>query len=200
MRAALPKDLGVAAVHVPSPPPTPPPPSRPWGWILLLLAILVAAVGFWLWRRSRRPSPVPAPVPAVDLEPEPPAEIVVPAPSRHRVTQIGHNFSAPASGQPTIVLQGVAGPAKGQQHAMEREIFSIGADAQSDLPIFDDAYVSRQHAYLRYERGSLFIYDKASRNGTFVNDTPVSDTGAALRPGDRITCGTSTFEVLMPPG
>src|SRR5262249_50922162 len=125
---------------------------------------------------------------------------VVSMPSRHRVTQISHNFSAPASGQPTVILQGIAGPAKGQHHAMDRDIFSIGSDARSDLPILEDAYVSREHAYLRYERGSLFVYDKASRNGTFVNDTPVTQTGVALRPGDRITCGTSTFEVVMPPG
>ena len=83
---------------------------------------------------------------------------------------------------------------------MEQEVFSIGADTQNDLPIVEDSYVSREHAYLRYERGSLFIYDKGSRNGTFVNDTPVPDTGVALRPGDRITFGTSTFAVVMPPG
>ena len=134
------------------------------------------------------------------VEPEPTADVYVPTPSRHRVTQIGHSFSPPASGQPTIILQGIAGPAKGQQHAMERDIFSIGADTHNDLTILEDAYVSREHAYLRYERGSLFIYDKASRNGTFVNDTPVSQTGVALRPGDRITCGTSTFEIVAPSG
>jgi Mg-chelatase subunit ChlD len=123
LRAALPKDLGLAAVHVPAPTPAPtPPPARPWRWIVLLLAILLAALGLWLWRRSRRPSPIPAPVPEVAREPEPTADVFVPAPSRHRVTQISHNFSAPASGQPTIILQGVAGPAKGQQHVMEREI------------------------------------------------------------------------------
>lgn len=194
VRAALPKDVAVAAVHVP-------PPPRPWGWIiLLLLAVLVAAVGFWLWRRSRRPLPIPAPAPVVEREPEPTADVVVPTPSRHRVTQIGYSFPAPAGGQPTIILQGVSGPAMGQQHAMEREILSIGADARSDLLIVEDEYVSREHAYLRYERGSLFIYDKASRNGTFVNDNRVPETGLALRPGDRITFGNSTFAVVMPPG
>jgi Mg-chelatase subunit ChlD len=193
VRAALPKDVAVAAVHMP-------PPPHSWGWILLLLAILVAAVGLWLWRRSRRPAPVPRPAPVVEHEPEPTVDTVVPRPSRHRVTQIGYSFSAPASGRPTVVLRGVSGPAAGQQHAMEREIFSVGADAHNDLRIIEDEYVSREHAYLRYERGSLFIYDKASRNGTFVNDKPVPETGLALSPGDRITFGTSTFAVVMPPG
>ena len=199
LRAGLPKGINLPAVHVPVREPPPPTLTRPW-WPILLLAVIVAGGALWLWRRRRRASPVPAPAPTVDREVEPTVDVPAPTPSRHRVTQIGQYFPAPASGQPAIILRGVSGPAEGQQHAMEREIFSIGADAQSDLPIAEDEYVSREHAYLRYERGSLFIFDKASRNGTFVNDNLVPQTGVALRPGDRITLGRSTFSVVMPPG
>ena len=195
LRAPLPQNANLAAVHVPPPPPRP----RPWG-LLVLLAVLVGGGALWLWRRSQRGTPpVPAPRPTVAHEPEPAVEVPAPTPPRHRVTQIGQYFPAPASGQPVIILRGVSGPAMGQEHAMERETFSIGADAQSDLLIAEDEYVSRAHAYLRYERGSLFIFDNASRNGTFVNDHRVPETGVALRPGDRITLGMSTFSVVMPP-
>ena len=81
---------------------------------------------------------------------------------------------------------------------MERELFSIGANAASDLQLAEDEYVSGEHAYLRYEQGSLFIFDKASRNGTLVNDSKVPANGMALRPGDRVTLGLSTFSVVMP--
>ena len=81
---------------------------------------------------------------------------------------------------------------------MEGEIFSIGANAGSDLAIADDEYVSGGHAFLRYEQGSLFIFDKASKNGTFVNGSRVPDSGMVLRPGDQVTLGRSTFAVVMP--
>jgi pSer/pThr/pTyr-binding forkhead associated (FHA) protein len=96
------------------------------------------------------------------------------------------------------MLHGVAGPVEGQEHSVEKEIFSIGAGADNDLSIGEDEYISSEHAYLRYEKGSLFIFDKASRNGTFVNDDKVPPTGVALRAGDRIKLGMSTFKVVTP--
>jgi pSer/pThr/pTyr-binding forkhead associated (FHA) protein len=53
------------------------------------------------------------------------------------------------------------------------------------------SYVAKNHAYLRYEKGWLFIFDKESRNGTFVNDKRVTDTGIALLGGDHIRVGMS---------
>ena len=79
---------------------------------------------------------------------------------------------------------------------IEKEIFKIGADSQNDLRIRDDEYISGNHAYLRYEKGNLFIYDERSRNGTFVNGQQVLDTARALMPADRIKMGNSTFEVV----
>ena len=36
-----------------------------------------------------------------------------------------------------------------------------------------------------------------SRNGTFVNETKLTDTGYILTSGDRIRIGNSTFEVRL---
>ena len=113
---------------------------------------------------------------------------------------IAQYFPVPTAGQPAAMLRGVTGPVEGQQHAVDKEIYSIGASAANDLSIGDDEYISGEHAYLRYEKGSLFIFDKASRNGTFVNDDKVTQTGVVLRPGDRIKLGMCTFEVVMPSG
>ncbi len=181
-----------------SKPPTPRP-FAPWYLWLLLAVLLVGGGGFWLWRRTRKTPEVPVPLPSVNTESPPPPEIPPPSPPRRRATVlISQYFPVPASGHPTVILRGVGGPVDGRQHAVEKDIFSIGAGAGNDLPIAEDEYVSGEHAYLRYETGSLFVFDKASRNGTFVNDGQVPETGTALRPGDRIKFGMSTFEVVMP--
>jgi Mg-chelatase subunit ChlD len=205
LRATLRETIPALAL---TPPPTDGPgtePSKesPWWrkWrIALLLVPLIALVGgglFWLWRRTQK---TPAgPVTPLPVEPVP-VDVPAPAPTprRRETVIIGQHFPAPASGRPAVLLRGISGPAAGREHFMEREIFSIGADAQSDLLIADDEYVSREHACLRYEQGNLFIFDKASRNGTFVNDSKVPENGMALRPDDRITLGLSTFLVVMP--
>ena len=66
------------------------------------------------------------------------------------------------------------------------------------ISIEQDDYVSTLHAYLRYEKGSLFIIDQTSRNGTFVNNSQVSHIGLVLKTGDRIRIGMSIFEVATP--
>jgi Inner membrane component of T3SS, cytoplasmic domain len=172
-----------------------------WWWLVLLVVLVVLAGGgaFWFWsRRPPRERVRVTPVPEKS-ETLPPFVVTDPLPLPRRETVIiGQYFPAPASGRPAVLLRGIAGPAKGREWAMEREVFSIGADADSDLSIAADEYVSGAHAYLRYEHGSLFIFDKGSRNGTFVNDSRVTESGAVLRPGDRVTLGQSTFSVVMP--
>jgi Mg-chelatase subunit ChlD len=205
LRAALLEKIPAASA------PPPAQPAQPAGsgrsrvllWSLPLLLVALVGGGLWLWRRrtpdTPRKKPIDAPPPAPGPAPEPPPPPPPPPPGRHRTVVIGQYFPAPVSGRPAVILRGVAGPVEGRDHAMEAETCSIGADAGSDLSISEDEYISRQHAYLRYERGSLLIYDRASRNGTFVNDNRVPETGVALRPGDRITLGGSTFSVVMPP-
>jgi hypothetical protein len=117
-----------------------------------------------------------------------------------RRTQVGsYYFPTPKPGQPGAILVGLSGPVEGQRFPVEKEILHIGASPENDLLIADDEYVSGDHAYLRYEKGSYFIFDKGSRNGTFVNEHAVTNTGVALGSGDHIQIGISTFEVVIAP-
>ena len=172
---------------------------RIWLFVFSSAVLLIGAIV--IWRRKEKPSPIDE----VFRDTSEPGPVVVSTPvhepsgPRHVATQvISYEFPAPQPGQPTARLIGVGGPAEGQQYSMEREIFRIGAGAENDLSIEQDDYVSTQHAYLRYEKGSLFIFDQTSRNGTFVNDNQVGDIGLVLRPGDRIRVGMSIFEVATP--
>jgi pSer/pThr/pTyr-binding forkhead associated (FHA) protein/Mg-chelatase subunit ChlD len=182
------------------PVPLSPPPPRPFPWLLWLIAavILCSGVAAGIWLRSKSAPVVMRAPPSEKIEPVSETDIPPSPPRRPQTTLIGQHFPAPTVGRPTAMLQGVAGPVDGQQYSVEKEIFSIGAGKDNDLSIGEDEYVSTEHAYLRYEKGSLFIFDRASRNGTFVNDDTVPQTGIVLRPGDRIKLGKSTLEVMMP--
>ncbi len=200
LRDALSLPIPAVIIQEPSPPPKPgPAPKTPFlipiGWPLwLLLALLLGGGGLWFWRRTRQ-TPPPTQPPRVEREHVTPPRTLR---ERRQTVVIGQYFPVPGSGHPAAILRGVAGPVNGRQYAVEKEIFTIGAGAGNDLPISEDAYVSGKHAYLRYEQGSLFIFDSASRNGTFVNDGTVPESGLVLHPGDNIKVGSSAFEVAIP--
>ncbi len=63
----------------------------------------------------------------------------------------------------------------------------IGRDDVCDVPL-DDAMVSRSHARIHCDsEGRFWVEDLGSKNGTLVNDKPV--TTASLHNGDRIVIG-----------
>jgi pSer/pThr/pTyr-binding forkhead associated (FHA) protein len=71
----------------------------------------------------------------------------------------------------------------------------MGRGSNNDLRIAADDSVSGDHAYLRYEKGGLFLSDQGSLNGTFLNEQRISGTPVMVRQGDRIRLGESVFEV-----
>ena len=95
------------------------------------------------------------------------------------------------------ILTGVSGPVEGKQFSVKKHGLLIGRNPGNDLAIPQDEHVSGSHAYLRYEKGGLLIIDRNSRNGTFVNEKKLSDTGYVLTSGDRIRVGDSTLEVRI---
>lgn len=71
-----------------------------------------------------------------------------------------------------------------------------GRSDDADLVLADDT-VSRKHARIYEARGTLWLRDLGSRNGTKVNGREISHH--RLRPGDRITIGASLMRVDVVP-
>jgi hypothetical protein len=190
-------------------PATTTPPAQPWwerylypallilGGLLVLMVVLIV-----LARRGKQEAQRTEPEkPDERARPEESVAMVFheplqePPPARRRRTQVGGYFPEPGPGHPAAVLSGVEGPAKGHALALEGEMARIGADRSNDLCI-DDEFMSARHAHLRYERGSLYLADLGSSNGSFVNDTRVGEQAVSLKLGDRIRLGESVFTLV----
>jgi len=76
----------------------------------------------------------------------------------------------------------------------EASSWVVGRSADADL-VFPDDTVSRTHARIYAARGTLWLRDLGSRNGTAVNGRAIAHH--RLRPGDRITIGASLLRVDM---
>lgn len=85
---------------------------------------------------------------------------------------------------------------------VENTVLSIGKTVGNDI-VFNSPFVSKNHAVLSYQYGKWTIEDRASLNGTYVNDYPVSKV--LLNPGDvvyimgmKIIIGDDFFAVNDP--
>ena len=181
----------------------PPPSSQNQSWLVrnwLLLCIFVllvlAAILIFILRRPKiTDADEDFEFQAVEMGDEPARDTVI-DPVPKRVTLVGgYFFPLPEPGKPSAELVGIEGPLQETRHSINKELFSIGCAEGNDLCIPEDEYVAKQHAYLRYERGSLFIFDVGSKSGTFVNEKQVVGTGEVLEPGDHIKIGFAVFEV-----
>src|SRR5262245_15635561 len=83
----------------------------------------------------------------------------------------------------------VSGPLEGSTVPIETDDLTVGRDAASGLHISDDL-LSRRHCVVRRKGEAFTITDVGSRNGTYVNDLPIS-TERALQSGDRVRIGVS---------
>ncbi|MGZ3498290.1 MAG: FHA domain-containing protein [Vulcanimicrobiaceae bacterium] len=92
------------------------------------------------------------------------------------------------------LLEVLSGPLDGKTWPFEEEIV-IGRDEQvADACITIDRYVSRRHAKLRASAGRILLTDLQSRNGTRVNDLPVTGE-AALEIGAPFQVGRTVLRV-----
>jgi hypothetical protein len=72
---------------------------------------------------------------------------------------------------------------------------TIGRDPACDLPLAEKT-VSANHARLSYHHGQWWVEDLHSRNGTFLNHTPVSEQ-MVLTSGDELRCGQVIFSLAI---
>jgi len=76
---------------------------------------------------------------------------------------------------------------------------TIGRSSENDLVIKDDLMVSRNHAILYFDEGSILIEDLDSANGTFVNGNRIStiiklDEYDILKVGNSLVHWNKLFE------
>ncbi|MGW6831881.1 FHA domain-containing protein [Streptomyces sp. NPDC054949] len=88
------------------------------------------------------------------------------------------------------VIVGRTGPFTGQSVVLGSEPVSFGRKSDNSIVIVSPN-ASRLHAEVLTEDAGFVLYDRESRNGTFVNDQRV--TRHVLRPNDCIRIGDETF-------
>ncbi|HEX9013531.1 MAG TPA: FHA domain-containing protein, partial [Anaerolineaceae bacterium] len=99
----------------------------------------------------------------------------------------------PASTQPGCLLAATDGPHQGDRFSLNHLPALIGRSAEAAVLLSRDLQVSRKHAEVYENQGTLRIRDLGSLYGTRVNGNPVRD--AALIPGDSVRVGGSTLRV-----
>jgi Inner membrane component of T3SS, cytoplasmic domain len=92
-----------------------------------------------------------------------------------------------------LTLAVVAGPHAGQEFSLDALPARLGRGGEAALRLDRDLGVSRQHAEIYRQDGTLRIRDLESSHGVSVNGVPVHDK--ALEPGDKIQVGLSTLLV-----
>lgn len=92
-----------------------------------------------------------------------------------------------------VMLVCVEGALQGQRFVIEERGLEIGRAEDNDIVLPDDG-VSRQHARLQYDNGSLWLRDVGARNGVFVNDKRIGEH-KDLKVGDRLRIGRAVFVV-----
>lgn len=102
----------------------------------------------------------------------------------------------PSPEVPVLTFVSGADPSKVFALGPEGDSWVAGRSEDADLVLADDT-VSRKHARIYEARGTLWLRDLGSRNGTRVNGRDVSHH--RLRPGDRITIGASLMRVDVVP-
>jgi diguanylate cyclase (GGDEF)-like protein len=95
----------------------------------------------------------------------------------------------PVRNRPCLTV--LTGTATGQMFKLTPGACDIGRSPDVAIQLIDDG-VSRDHAQLRLDADQLWVEDRGSRNGTFVNGARIAEA-TALRDGDKLQVGTTVL-------
>ncbi|MBM3496008.1 MAG: FHA domain-containing protein [Armatimonadetes bacterium] len=116
--------------------------------------------------------------------------VAVPGPTQAPATAVGPGL---AGGQPSPGLTVIEGPDSGASFELHPLPQTLGRETGRTIMLADDMSVSRRHARIEDQMGTIVIVDEGSANGTFVNGVRI--TSQALAPGDVIQVGTTRLMV-----
>jgi predicted Zn finger-like uncharacterized protein len=94
-----------------------------------------------------------------------------------------------------LSLAVIAGPDAGKMYAIDKPRVVIGRE-EVDFAL-DDPEISRQHAAIEVSGANVFVLDLNSSNGTFVDESAITE--APLENQDEFTIGGSTIMLIVTP-
>jgi S-DNA-T family DNA segregation ATPase FtsK/SpoIIIE len=94
-----------------------------------------------------------------------------------------------------LSLAVIAGPDAGKMFAIEKPRVVIGRE-EVDFAL-DDPEISRQHAAIEVSGANVFVLDLGSTNGTFVDESAITET--PLENQGEFTIGGSTIMLIVTP-
>lgn len=86
------------------------------------------------------------------------------------------------------------GPLDGQQWVIDRDLI-IGRDADCDI-VIPDRQVSRHHAKVTKSPNGVLLEDLGSKNGTYLNNQPISEVSKLIEADEIAIAFTQTFLFL----
>jgi pSer/pThr/pTyr-binding forkhead associated (FHA) protein len=75
-----------------------------------------------------------------------------------------------------------------ERYPLTQSVSKIGRDKANTISLQNDSYVSRHHAWVLFIKGSYWVEDLGSTNGTLLNGEVLSERKQIV-PGDRIKLG-----------
>jgi FHA domain-containing protein len=115
-------------------------------------------------------------------------------PQESFILRPGEGAPAPATGFQPGRLVVVKSPALdvGTDFELNSSALTIGRGAQNDVQIEADEFASARHARVEPRRDGVWVQDRGSTNGTFVNGARLSRP-RRLTSGDIVRVGESDF-------
>jgi len=151
--------------------------------LLVMLYLFFARVLFAVWSEVRQTANVRGPVE------QPPPVPVAPAPAaaRRELKPMKGRGAVPAR---LVVLE--PKNKRGTAYAING-VIGIGREPDNTIAIGDDSYLSGHHAKVSVADGRVIVDDLASRNGTYLNGSRITES-RTVKVGDRIQIGYTVFE------
>lgn len=84
----------------------------------------------------------------------------------------------------------------GKAFGVMTPLCKIGRDLANDIPLAGDRSMSRFHCQIRQSGADFVIEDCGSRNGTFLNGSPIA-TARKLQNGDIVSAGVSRYRFSL---
>lgn len=151
--------------------------------LLVMLYLFFARVLFAVWSEVRQPANARGIVEQPPVMPAPPA----PAAERRELKPMKGRGAMPGR---LVVLE--PKDKRGTAYAISG-VIGIGREPDNTIAITDDTYLSGHHAKVSVTGGQVLVDDLASRNGTYLNGSRITDT-RTVKVGDRIQIGYTVFE------